>query len=126
MLLGCFFLIYGGLGVALLSDPRYVFEKILGMTIAVAFVLWLINILWSKLFTLETYALPRKRTMVGLSAEVVFTVDKNGGSIKVDVGMPKLLIFSAYPKDPRKVYRSGTRVRIVGWRKNFAIVDDIK
>jgi len=124
MLVGSFFLLYGGLGIILFSEPGKVFEKLFGMTLVVLLILWLINVVWSKLFKIETYVLPRRETLIGLTAEVVFTVDKDGGVIKVDVGMPKTLRFSAYPKDPDKVFPSGTKVRIVGWRKTFAIVEE--
>ena len=122
LLIGSFFLVYGGLGIVLFSEPGNAFGKLIIMTFVVVFVLWVIDTLWSKLFTVETYLLPRKDVLVGLMAEVVLTVDKNGGVIRVDIGIPKILRFSAYPKNPNDVYPSGTKVRIVGWRKTFAIV----
>ncbi len=125
MLVGSFFLVYGGLGVMLFSEPGGVFEKLLGMSFIVVFVIWLINFIWSKIFTIETYVLPRRRVLIGLVAEVVYTVDKDGGVIRVDVGMPKTLRFSAYPKNLDRVYPPGTKVRIVGWRKSFAIVEGV-
>jgi len=123
MLVGSFFLLYGGLGIILFSEPGRVYEKLLGMTFIVVIILFAINTLWSKLFTIETYVLPRRRSLIGFVAIVVHTVDKEGGTIKVDVGLPKgSLLFSAFPKYPDAVYPPGTRVRIIGWRKTFAIV----
>ena len=125
MLVGCFFVLYGGLGVVLFSEKGMVLEKLMGLTLLVVFILWLINFLWAKIFTMETYVLPKKSNLIGFIATVLFTVDSNGGMIKLDLGLPKAAIYSAYPRNPNESYPPGTKVVIVGWKGSFAIVKRI-
>lgn len=125
LLFGGFLLIYGALGVIMFSNPAQVFEKLFVMTIITFGALWLLNVSWRKIFKMVTYELPSKRKLLGKTAIVLHTVDKDGGSIRVNIGGPKgVLKFPAIPRKPDKVFKPGTRVVIEDWEGNYAVVDE--
>ncbi len=127
LLFGGFLLIYGALGVILFQTSEKVFEKLGLMTLITFGSLWLLNLGWKKLFKMTTYDIPTKERLVGKVATVVFTVDDNGGTIKVDIGGPKgFLKFPAIPAKRGREFKSGERVVIKGWSGNFALVDEYK
>jgi len=127
LLFGGFLLIYGALGVILFSSPGLVAPKLFLMTIITLGALWLLNVSWRKVFKMVTYEIPTHQKLIGKTAMVVHTVDKDGGSIKVDIGGPKgFLKFPAIPRDKNKVFKPGTRVVIIDWEGSIAVVDEYR
>lgn len=125
LLFGGFLLIYGALGVIMFSSVGLVLEKLFVMTVITFLALWLLNFSWRKVFKGVTYEIPTQSRLVGKTAIVVHTVDKDGGTIKVNIGGPKgVMKFPAVPKSKEKTFKPGTRVVIEDWFGSTAVVEE--
>jgi len=124
LLLGAFLLIYGGFGIAIFQYYGVTLPNVLGLLGITVFAVFLISFMWKKIFTTGIYTW-RAEYAIGKIATVMFTVDKDGGSIKVDTHTPLgIITYPARSLDPNKTYPSGELVYVVGFKDGYAIVSD--
>ena len=124
MLMGTFFLVYGGSGLTLFMISNNVMLNVAGM-ILIAFVAMLtVNTFFKTFFKTGTYKW-RPEAIIGKRALVLFEVDANHGTVRVDTGTPLGTIkYPARPLDPSKRFKPGEYVYVVDYREGFAIVHD--
>ena len=124
LLMGTFFLTYGGSGLAIFTMSQNVLLNIISM-IFIAFVaLFTVNFFFKSFFKTGTYYW-RPEMAIGRRAVVVFEVNANHGTVKVDTGTPLGIVkYPARSADPNKTFRPGQSVYIIDWREGIAVVDD--
>lgn len=123
MLVGTFFLVYGGSGLTLFSISKNVYLNIVGMIGIAIFSIFSLNTFFKKFFKTGTYVW-RPEYAIGRTAVVVLDVDENRGTIRIDTGTPMGTIkYPARSRDPKKKFRRGEIVYVVEWREGFALID---
>jgi len=124
LLLGTFFLTYGGSGLAMFMISNNVILNVLAMLSIAIIAIVSMNLFFKVFFKTGSYQW-RPEMCIGRRAVVVFEVNATKGTIKVDTGTPLGVVkYPARSADPNKSFKPGEVVYVVDWREGIAVVDN--